>query len=84
MTIEQFVHEIADQMGIDLSEVSVINGDQIGFHGKNLLTIYTKDHLVKSLVNKTDIANLQNNDFCDSLEIKILTAMSQLQVILEE
>jgi len=84
MAIEQYVYEIANQMGIKLSEVSVTDGDQIGYHGMNLLNICADGHVVKALVNKSEMETLHDGGFCDKLEIKILTAMSQLQKMLDK
>ena len=79
MTLEQYVREIADQMHVDLSEVSIIDGDQIGFYGKNILNFRSKDQFVKKLVDKADIVDVQRNDYCDRLEVTILVAMTQLK-----
>ena len=79
--IEEFIHGIGNQMGLDLSEVSVKDGERIGCNNMNLLCIGAKDHVVEVLVYKSDIASLQNCGFCDRLEVRILIAISRLKTM---
>ena len=84
--IEKYVSDIAIQMGIELSEVSLTDGSMLGCKDVHLLDIASEDSLVSTLVFHTDLTNLRYGYDCARLEIKVRKALSRLQVknILED
>lgn len=81
--IHDYANNLAAQMGIQLSKVSVIEGQSVGCLDVYLLHMSTKDHLVSALVHRTDFENLHCGNNSDRLELKLRVALSRLQVMLE-
>jgi hypothetical protein len=75
--------DIADQMGIRLSGVSVVEGRRVGCLDMSLLHLAADDRLVSALVHKSELEDLQNGSGCERLEVKIQTALSRLKLLLE-
>jgi hypothetical protein len=81
--INDFVADIANQTGIPLSMISVIEGQSIGFMDVHLLHMTTKGHTVSALVHESELENLNNGLPCERLETKIRSALSRLKLLLE-
>ena len=80
--IHDYANELAAQMGIQLSKISVIEGQSVGCLDVYLVHLSTKDHLVSALVHRTDFDNLHIGNYSDRLELKLRVALSRLQVLL--
>jgi hypothetical protein len=78
--IEEFVTDIATQLGIDLTSVSLVDGHLLGCNDAHLLNMTSKGHVVSALVFKADVENLRRGVGCDRLEIMIRAALSRLQL----
>jgi hypothetical protein len=74
---------IADQMGIRLSGVSVVEGQRVGCLDMFLLHFAADGQLVSALVHKSEFDDLQSGSSCERLEVKIQTALSRLKMRLE-
>lgn len=81
--IEQFVSDIAGRMGINLAKVTLVDGQPLGCLDVQLLNMSSKGHVVSALVFQADIENLKNGIDCDSLEVRMRSSLSRLQVLLE-
>jgi len=81
--IREYAAELATQSGIELSRVSVIEGRRVGCLDVHLLHLVAHDHLVSALVYQSELDELQQSSCCDRLEVKIRTALSRLQMLLE-
>jgi hypothetical protein len=81
--IHEYAVELATQSGIQLSQVSVIEGRRVGCLDVHLLHLIAHEHLVSALVYQSELEELQNSSCCDRLEVKIRTALSRLQLLLE-
>lgn len=81
--IQKYVTEVADQMGIPLSSVSVIEGRDIGYFDVYLLHLGIEEQLVSTLVHQPELDKLQSGSCCEQLETKIRSALSRLQTLLE-
>jgi hypothetical protein len=81
--IEQFVSCIAARMGIDLSRITLVDGQPLGCIDVQLLNMSSKGHVVSALVFQADIENLKNGTDCDSLEVRMRSSLSRLQVLLD-
>ena len=77
--IEKYVSDIATQMEIELSEVSLTDGSTLGCKDVHLLDICSADKSVSTLVFYSDLMELENNLDCSRLEVKIRTALSRLK-----
>jgi hypothetical protein len=76
--IKEYVSDIANQTGIKLSRLSLIDGSRLGCLGVHLLAMSTKEQRVDALVYQTDLDNLEKGSNCDALEVRIRNALSRL------
>lgn len=81
--IQKFVADLAEQMGIKLSRISVVEGRNVGCLSVHLLHLGNNDKLVSALVHQSELDDLKNNVLCDRLELKIRSALSRLEVKLQ-
>ena len=81
--IQKYVTEVADQMGIPLSRVSVVEGRDIGYFDVYLLHLGIEEQLVSAVVHQPELDELQSGSCCEQLETKIRSALSRLQTLLE-
>lgn len=78
--IYTYVIDLASQMGIQLSKVSLTDGKPLGCKDVCLLNITSQEHLISALVFHSDIENLKIGVSCDRLEVRLRKALSQLQM----
>ena len=81
--IQKYVGDIAAQMKIQLSQVSVVEGRKVGCLDVHLLNITSGGRLVSVLVYQSELDKLQIGERCDKLESRIRSALSGLQVLPE-
>lgn len=81
--IQDYVTDLAAQMGIQLSRVSVVEGRGVGCLDVYLLNMAVDSHLVSTLVYQSELDNLQSGSYCERLELKIRTALSRMELLLE-
>lgn len=78
--IQEYVTDIAAQMGIRLSRITIVEGRDVGCLSVHLLHIFSSDQLVSALVHQSELDNLLNNSGCERLERKIRSALMRLQM----
>jgi hypothetical protein len=78
--IQKYVEEIALQMGIKLSRISVVEGRKVGCIDMHLLNLSADGHSVSTLLYQSELDEMQSGLPCLRLEIKIRAALSRLQV----
>ena len=81
--IREYVADLAAQTGIKLSRVSVVEGRRIGCLDMHLLHLAADGQLVSTLVYQSELDELQSDSCSERLELKIRTALSRLQLLLE-
>jgi hypothetical protein len=81
--IKGYISSLAAQLGIPLSEISVVDGRDVGCVDVYLLHLASNDHLVHVLIHQSEWDLLQNGVDCDRLELKIRSALSRLQQLLQ-
>jgi len=81
--IQEYVVKLAEQSGIQLSGISVVDGRMVGCNDAHPLHLTADGNLVSVLVHQSELDELQSCTYCERLEIKIKTALSRLQVLLE-
>lgn len=74
---------LAEQVGIKLSRVSVVEGRRVGCLDMHLLHLAADGQRVSALVSQSELDELQSRSCCERLELKIRAALSRLQVLLE-
>lgn len=76
--IQEFATDLAKQMGIILSSVSLADGQTLGCHNMYILDISSKGRLVSTLVHQSDLDITQNGSACDRLEVVIRSALTKI------
>jgi len=81
--IQKYVQDIAAQMKIQVSQVSIIEGRNVGCLDVHLLNVTSGDRLVSVLVYQSELDKLQIGANCERLESRIRSALSGLQALSE-
>lgn len=81
--IKSFVSDIARQMGVKLSSISLTDGQSLGCLDTCLLNISAKGKTVGAMIFRSDIKKLADGAGHDLLEVRIRTTLSRLKVLLE-
>jgi hypothetical protein len=81
--IREYIAKLAEQSGIQLSGISVTEGRKVGCSDAHLLHLIADGHLISALVQQSELEELQSSSYCEQLEVKIKTALSRLQILLE-
>lgn len=76
---EEFATDIATQMGIQLSEISVIDGERIGCLDVYLVRLATLNHKSSTLMYQRELDDLANGKPSDGLETKIRSALLRIR-----
>lgn len=80
--LTEMVNDLAAQVGLQLSKVSLVEGERLGCTDTCLLNMSTKGHIVSALIYKTDIDSLKQGTNIDRLELRIRAALSRLHVLM--
>ena len=81
--IIKYVTDIADQMGIKLSRVSIVDQKPVGCTNAFLLNISLRLHSVNAIVFNSDLGDIENGDSTDKLDARIRAALSRLKMLVE-
>jgi hypothetical protein len=81
--IQNYVHEIAAQMKVQLSRIAVVEGCNVGCLDVHLLNFSSNGQHQSALVYQSELDKLQIGECCERLEIRIRSALSHLQMKLE-
>jgi hypothetical protein len=81
--IRDYVSGLAKQTGIELSGVRFIEGRTVGCLDVHLLHLAVDENLVSTLVYQSELDALHSGSCCKRLDMKIHTALSRLQALME-
>jgi hypothetical protein len=82
--IEEYVSDLANQMGLKLSRVSAFERKLSGCIEGTLLNIKSGGKTVSEFVLPSELAYLHHDSSsCDSLELKVRAALKRLKIQLE-
>ncbi len=81
--IQEYITDLANQVGVDLSNILLVSGDSLGCLDVHMLNISSKEHNVNTLIFQADMDNLKNGIHCDRLETRMRAALSRLKLLLE-
>lgn len=83
MKIKPFAYAVACQMGVELLEVSLVDGQRLGCIDSYILDMTTKNEKIGTLIYKRDIDKLEKEGECARLEIRIRAALLRLQTMMK-
>jgi hypothetical protein len=78
--IQDYVHDIAAQMKIQLSQLSVVEGCNVGCLDVHLLNFTSNGNQQSALVYQSEMDKIQVGECCDRLELRIRSSLSHLQM----
>jgi len=81
--LKKHTYDIADRMGIQLSEVTIIEGRNVGCLDTHLLNMKTNGRLASALVNQAELDEVEKGVFGTRLEMKIYKALLNLELCRE-
>jgi len=81
--IHEYVTDIANKMGVQLSQLSIVEGQRVGCHGVHLMNLACDDQIVSTLVFQNELDKLQEGSRSERLQIKIESALSRLQLMIK-
>ena len=77
--IQEYAVKLAEQSGIQLSGISVVDGRMVGCNGAHPLHLTAEGNLVSVLVHQSELDELQSTSVSVWLEQRIRSALSRLQ-----
>jgi hypothetical protein len=72
---------IASQINVQLSHVTVVEGQRLGCCDAHLLKIYADGQQINVLLYQSELDELQSNIVSDRLEQRIRSSLSRLQMV---
>ena len=78
--VREYATDLAAQIGIRLSDVSVDESQWVGHDDVHILHLIADNHRVSVLIYKSELDELQKYSCCDPLKYKIRSALSRLRL----
>jgi hypothetical protein len=82
MLINDYAADLAAQMGLKLSKVSIEDGLEADCKDAFLMELVSGKKHVNALVYRSDLDELKHSKHCDRLEVRLRTALARLQLLL--
>jgi len=76
--IQDYVQDIAVQMKIQLSQLSLVEGRNVGCLDVHLLKLSSNGHQQRALVYQSELDKIQTGECCERLESRIRSALSRM------
>lgn len=81
--IKAFINDVAFQMGLKLSNILLIEDELDGCSDTQLIHMFSDGHMVSAIVYVTEFDDVMVGKGCETLELRIMSAMSRLKMMLE-
>lgn len=81
--LTKFVNDVALQMYVKLSDVFLVEAEKIGCFDAHLLHLKSDGHMVSVLVYCSEFEDVQQGMPCEPLELRVMSAISRLKMMLE-
>jgi hypothetical protein len=81
--IKGYVTDIALQMGVKLSKISLVDGQTLGCRDLSLLNISSMGCIASALIYPADLRDLETGVVCVPLELRIRATLSRLQMLIK-
>jgi hypothetical protein len=81
--IEKYASDLANQMGITLSKVYLVEGRVVGCLDFHTLMMSSKGCNVSTIIYQTDLERLKHGNECNGLETSIREKLSRLQILID-
>jgi len=81
--IVDYATDLAMQMDIKLSRVSIVEGNTLGYPESSLVHLYSNRQMVSAIIYQPELEDLQNRISSDRVDVKLRAALSRLKLLLE-
>ncbi len=81
--IKEYTTDLAKQMNIPLSKVTIDDGSTLGCLGVHLLNVYYGGKVASTLIFQSELDNFLNCIYSDRLELNVRSALERLQKLVE-
>ena len=81
--LELLVSHIAGDLSLELSDVSIYDGEKVGCHDVSMLRLCSKGIAVNTLMYKADLDAVEHGDDSDRFEIRTKLALYRLKSLVE-
>lgn len=78
-----YATDLAMQMDIKLTRVSVVEANTLGCPESRLIHLYSNCQMVSTIIYQPELDDLQNRISSDRVDVKIRAALSRLKLLLE-
>lgn len=82
--IEKLSRDIAAEIGLDIANVSLFDGHQVGCLDVFLLQMYAQGYSVNALVHQHEVDLIEQGGTSDKLNYKIRAALTRLKSMVEQ
>jgi hypothetical protein len=82
--IKEYANNLASQLGIKLSRITVVKGQDVGCLDVYLLHLNVQEKQASVLVHQSELDVLHKGAASGQLELKIRAALTRLQMSLEQ
>lgn len=77
--IRNLVMKVAEEAGIELTKIDVIDGKDVGCLDAGLLRIYSDHHFVSEILYSSEMIGISNGLQNTAFELRILRALNHLK-----
>lgn len=81
--IKSYIHDLALQAGVQLSDVSVNDGRAVGVSDAYLVHLSSNGQRVSTLVYEDDLDSLRKGLHTERMALRIRNALSRLKLLME-
>jgi hypothetical protein len=78
--LTKYVSDLANQFGIKLSSITLVDGQPYGRPDTYLLQMFTKNRLTTALIYQSDLDDLKQGVESNLLTSKISSALASIQI----
>jgi hypothetical protein len=78
--LSKYVADLADQIGIKLSSIELVDGQSYGRPDTYLLQIFAKNRLTTALIYQSDLDDLKQGIESSRITSKISSALAKIQI----
>ncbi len=82
--IDDYVKAVANQLGIRLSRIEMIDGQAVSCLDAHLLHLSAEGHTVSAIVHSQELDVVLAGKFCEPLELRLLSVLYQLKTNIDE
>jgi hypothetical protein len=80
LIIQEYVTNLAEQMGIQLSKISLVEGRSLGCFDASILNLESCGKLVSEYIHQSECEDIKAGTNNDMLDLKVRAALERLKL----